>query len=54
MVVITAQVVRSLLGKDAFQEADMTGITYNPLTQSFRLSDDTDVNYLAHFQRNDV
>lgn len=33
---------------------DMTGITYNPLTQSFRLSDDTDVNYMAHFQRNVV
>ncbi len=32
---------------------DMTGITYNPLTQSFRLSDDTDVNYMAHFQRNE-
>lgn len=32
---------------------DMTGITYNPLTQSFRLSEDSDVNYMAHFRRND-
>jgi 2-polyprenyl-6-hydroxyphenyl methylase/3-demethylubiquinone-9 3-methyltransferase len=30
---------------------DLTGITYNPLTRSFRLSRNTDVNYLAHFVR---
>jgi len=30
---------------------DLTGITYNPLTRSFRLSPNTDVNYLAHFSR---
>ena len=30
---------------------DLTGITYNPLTRSFRLSSHTDVNYLAHFKR---
>jgi len=29
---------------------DITGITYNPLLQSFRLSSDADVNYLAHFK----
>jgi 2-polyprenyl-6-hydroxyphenyl methylase / 3-demethylubiquinone-9 3-methyltransferase len=29
---------------------DVTGITYNPLLQSFRLSDDTSVNYIAHFK----
>jgi 2-polyprenyl-6-hydroxyphenyl methylase/3-demethylubiquinone-9 3-methyltransferase len=29
---------------------DLTGITYNPLTRSFRLSADTRVNYLAHFR----
>jgi len=28
---------------------DITGITYNPLLRSFRLSNDADVNYLAHF-----
>ena len=31
---------------------DLTGITYNPFTRSFRLSPDTSVNYLAHFTRN--
>ena len=30
---------------------DLTGIAYNPLTRSFRLSQDTGVNYLAHFCR---
>jgi 2-polyprenyl-6-hydroxyphenyl methylase / 3-demethylubiquinone-9 3-methyltransferase len=30
---------------------DLTGITYNPLTRSHRLSPNTDVNYLAHFTR---
>jgi 2-polyprenyl-6-hydroxyphenyl methylase / 3-demethylubiquinone-9 3-methyltransferase len=30
---------------------DLTGITYNPLLRSFRLSADTRVNYLAHFTR---
>jgi 2-polyprenyl-6-hydroxyphenyl methylase/3-demethylubiquinone-9 3-methyltransferase len=30
---------------------DLRGITYNPLTRSFRLSANTDVNYLAHFKR---
>jgi 2-polyprenyl-6-hydroxyphenyl methylase/3-demethylubiquinone-9 3-methyltransferase len=32
---------------------DLTGITYNPLTRSFRLSPNTRVNYLAHFHRNE-
>ncbi len=30
---------------------DLTGISYNPLTRAFRLSPNTDVNYLAHFKR---
>jgi 2-polyprenyl-6-hydroxyphenyl methylase / 3-demethylubiquinone-9 3-methyltransferase len=30
---------------------DVTGISYNPLTRSFRLSDDATVNYLARFRR---
>lgn len=30
---------------------DLSGISYNPLTRSFRLSDNTEVNYLAHFKR---
>jgi 2-polyprenyl-6-hydroxyphenyl methylase/3-demethylubiquinone-9 3-methyltransferase len=39
-------------GREAGLELrDLTGITYNPLTRSFRLSPNTDVNYLAHFTR---
>jgi 2-polyprenyl-6-hydroxyphenyl methylase/3-demethylubiquinone-9 3-methyltransferase len=30
---------------------DLRGITYNPLTRAFKLSPNTDVNYLAHFKR---
>jgi 2-polyprenyl-6-hydroxyphenyl methylase/3-demethylubiquinone-9 3-methyltransferase len=30
---------------------DLTGISYDALTRSFRLSNNTDVNYLAHFVR---
>jgi 2-polyprenyl-6-hydroxyphenyl methylase / 3-demethylubiquinone-9 3-methyltransferase len=30
---------------------DLRGITYNPLTRSFSLSPNTDINYLAHFKR---
>jgi len=33
------------------QLRDLTGLTYNPLTRSFRLSENTSVNYLAHFTR---
>jgi 2-polyprenyl-6-hydroxyphenyl methylase/3-demethylubiquinone-9 3-methyltransferase len=29
---------------------DLSGITYNPLTRAFRLSTNTDINYLAHFK----
>jgi 2-polyprenyl-6-hydroxyphenyl methylase / 3-demethylubiquinone-9 3-methyltransferase len=39
-------------GRDAGLELkDLAGIGYNPLTRSFRLTTDTDVNYLAHFKR---
>jgi len=39
-------------GREAGLELrDLTGIAYNPLTRSFRLSPNTDVNYLAHFTR---
>lgn len=30
---------------------DLTGISYNPLTRAFRLSEDATVNYLARFRR---
>jgi 2-polyprenyl-6-hydroxyphenyl methylase/3-demethylubiquinone-9 3-methyltransferase len=32
---------------------DVSGISYNPLTRSFRLSEDATVNYLARFRRED-
>ena len=39
-------------GREAGLELiDLTGITYNPLTRSFRLSSNTDINYLGHFKR---
>jgi 2-polyprenyl-6-hydroxyphenyl methylase/3-demethylubiquinone-9 3-methyltransferase len=39
-------------GREAGLELiDLTGITYNPLMRSFRLSPNTDINYLAHFKR---
>jgi 2-polyprenyl-6-hydroxyphenyl methylase / 3-demethylubiquinone-9 3-methyltransferase len=39
-------------GRDAgLKLNDLTGITYNPFTRSWRLSPNTDVNYLAHFTR---
>ena len=31
----------------------MTGMSYNPLTRTYRLTDDTSVNYLAAFMRNE-
>jgi 2-polyprenyl-6-hydroxyphenyl methylase/3-demethylubiquinone-9 3-methyltransferase len=27
---------------------DITGMTYNPITQAYKLSNDVDVNYLVH------
>ena len=37
--------------KAGLELRDLTGISYNPLTRSFRLAPNTDVNYLAHFSR---
>jgi 2-polyprenyl-6-hydroxyphenyl methylase/3-demethylubiquinone-9 3-methyltransferase len=37
--------------KAGLELRDLTGITYNPITRSFRLAQNTDVNYLAHFSR---
>jgi 2-polyprenyl-6-hydroxyphenyl methylase/3-demethylubiquinone-9 3-methyltransferase len=39
--------------KAGLELRDLTGIAYNPLTRSFRLSPKPLVNYLAHFRRND-
>jgi len=42
-------------GRDAGLDlTDLAGISYNPLTRAFRLSSDTNVNYLAHFRRIDA
>jgi 2-polyprenyl-6-hydroxyphenyl methylase / 3-demethylubiquinone-9 3-methyltransferase len=38
--------------KAGLELRDLTGIGYNPLNRSFRLSQDVSVNYLAHFHRN--
>ena len=36
------------LRKERFNLQDVTGMTYNPLTKTYKLSTDTDVNYLAY------
>ncbi|HEY2682536.1 MAG TPA: bifunctional 2-polyprenyl-6-hydroxyphenol methylase/3-demethylubiquinol 3-O-methyltransferase UbiG [Steroidobacteraceae bacterium] len=42
------------MGREAGLELkDLTGLTYNPLTRAFSLSENTEVNYLAHFKRLD-
>jgi 2-polyprenyl-6-hydroxyphenyl methylase/3-demethylubiquinone-9 3-methyltransferase len=42
-------------GREAGLEIkDLAGLSYNPLTRAFRLSTDTQVNYLAHFQRGET
>lgn len=33
---------------------DITGMTYNPLTKTYRLGNDTDVNYLVHATKPDA
>lgn len=43
MVVITGQVASFLLGKDAFQESDMTGITYPIVKHSYLVRDGADI-----------
>ena len=36
------------------QVGGLTGMTYNPLTQVYRLGDDTDVNYILHARKPDA
>ena len=43
MVVITGQTISSMLGKDAFQEADVTGITYPVVKHSYLIKDAADI-----------
>ena len=43
MIVLCGQVVRPMLGKDGFQEADVTGITYATVKHSFLVKDANDI-----------
>ena len=43
IVVITGQTISPMLGKDAFQEADVTGITYPVVKHSYMISDPNDI-----------
>jgi acetolactate synthase-1/2/3 large subunit len=43
IVVVTGQTISPLLGKDAFQEADVTGITYAVVKHSYLIKDAEDI-----------
>ena len=43
IVVITGQTISTMLGKDAFQEADVTGITYPVVKHSYLVKDPADI-----------
>ncbi len=43
IIVLCGQVVRPMLGKDGFQEADVTGITYAAVKHSFLVKDVADI-----------
>ncbi len=43
MVVLTGQTITSMLGKDAFQEADVTGITYPVVKHSYLVKNADDI-----------
>ena len=43
MVVIMGQCVSDMLGKDGFQEADVTGITYAVVKHSYLVRDSEDI-----------
>jgi acetolactate synthase-1/2/3 large subunit len=43
MIVLTGQTIRPMLGKDAFQEADVTGITYPVVKHSYLVRDAADI-----------
>jgi acetolactate synthase-1/2/3 large subunit len=43
LVVITGQTISPMLGKDAFQEADVTGITYPVVKHSYLIKDAQDI-----------
>ena len=35
---------------EGFATGELIGMTYNPLTQVYKLGSDVDVNYLVHLQ----
>jgi acetolactate synthase-1/2/3 large subunit len=43
IIVLTGQTISSMLGKDAFQEADVTGITYPVVKHSYLVKDAADI-----------
>src|SRR6266498_2770895 len=43
MIVLTGQTITSMLGKDAFQEADVTGITYPVVKHSYLVKNPNDI-----------
>ena len=43
IIVLTGQTISSMLGKDGFQEADVTGITYPVVKHSYLVKDATDI-----------
>src|SRR5476649_1231189 len=43
MIVLTGQTITSMLGKDAFQEADVTGITYPVVKHSYLVRNAADI-----------
>ena len=47
MIVITGQTISPMLGKDAFQEADVTGITYPVVKHSYLVKSPNDIPRIA-------
>jgi acetolactate synthase-1/2/3 large subunit len=47
MIVLTGQTIRASLGKDAFQEADVTGITYPVVKHSYLVKDSNDIPHVT-------
>ncbi len=48
MVVICGQTISGMLGKDAFQEADVTGITYPVVKHSYLIKDAREIPRILH------
>src|SRR5882672_5551131 len=47
MIVLTGQTISPMLGKDAFQEADVTGITYSVVKHSYLVKNPNDIPRIA-------